>query len=156
MDGNEITSFFSKISLIKPHFMGIFSIDTIPKKIKEKSFFICNLSKLKDPGSHWVAFVKSSKNTLEIFDSLSCNIEYILPFLPFKQKYTLLYNESRFQPEESISCGKFVIYFCFHRLVNLDLNFKLLLESIFSSEKQVNESKVTDFYYEVLNDTLYA
>lgn len=154
MDGNEITYCLEKVPLLQPCFLGIFSIDTIPKKINERSFLIFNLSKQKDVGTHWGAMVRPNKDVIEIFDSLSTNIDYVKGFLPFKNKLTILYNESVFQSKTSSSCGKFVIYFCYHRMINLDLNFKLLLESIFSTQTSANEQKVNLLYTDIMNDRL--
>ena len=47
-------------------FLGVFSLDTIPKEPPENFSFITNTEKFPTPG-HWVS-VKGDKNTLEYFD----------------------------------------------------------------------------------------
>jgi len=55
-----------------------------------------------------------------------------------------------FQSEISTSCGKFVLYFIFERLTNLDIPYFELLEEIFKENSSANEKIVEDFYNQTL------
>ena len=121
MESSEFISFFEKIPSILKYFLGVFSIDTIPKSMKLLSFFVCNLSKQSERGSHWIGFIKTRPNEIEIFDSLGSNWELINDNLNFKQKVKIFYNETAFQSKDSISCGKFVVTFLIERLSNIQV-----------------------------------
>jgi len=56
----------------------------------------------------------------------------------------------RFQSETSASCGKFVLYYVFERLLNMDIEFLELLEEIFKEDAAENERLVQDFYENIL------
>ena len=62
MDGTEFINYFSKVPVMLPYFKGVFSIDTIPKNLKNKSFFVSNLSQHNLPGTHWIGFLCLKKN----------------------------------------------------------------------------------------------
>lgn len=145
MDGSEFIQYFEKLPFLMAHFLGVYSIDTMPRRMPVKSFFITNLSKSIEPGTHWCAIIKPCKGHLEIFDSLSFRPHLILPYLNFREKLSLECNETQVQSNESILCGKFVITFCVERMLNLDLSFQMLLDDIFEINKEANEKIVTDF-----------
>ena len=85
MEGTEFINYFAKIPVILPYFKGVFSIDTMPKSLKNKCFFVTNLSPHKLPGTHWIGFL-CLQNILEIFCSLGNTWDLILPHLKFKKK----------------------------------------------------------------------
>ena len=145
MEGNQFKKYFEKIPQILPHFLGVFSIDQMPTKIKTRTFFICNLSKHTEEGSHWIVIIKTDINQLEIFDSLGVKIDYVTSFLKLKNKITIEYNETQFQSNTSVSCGFFCLYFSIERLFNLSMTFENLLEDIFDLNTEINEQKVLDF-----------
>lgn len=121
MESSEFISYFEKVPAILKHFLGVYSIDTIPKRIKLLNFFVCNLSKKTERGSHWIAFIKTRPKEIEIFDSLGSNWDLIYANLNFSENLKILYNETAFQGIDSISCGKFVITFLIERLSNIQV-----------------------------------
>lgn len=153
MEGSEFPIYFQNLPFILPHFLGVFSVDTIPQRLKVKSFFITNLSKSQDEGTHWIAVVKPRKGHLEVFDSLSFRPELVMPYLKFAENLKLEFNTTQVQSNESILCGKFVITFCVERMMNLDLTFNMLLDDVFSVNKTNNDKIVTDFCEELLKLT---
>lgn len=153
MEGSEFKTYFQKFPCLLPHFLGVYSIDTMPRRMPIRSFFVTNLSKANTLGTHWIAVVKPSKGHLEIFDSLSFRPDLILPYLKFREKFTLEYNDTQVQSSESISCGKFVVTFCVERMLNLDLSFDMLLEEVFVENKEINEERVNDFCDKLTNET---
>jgi hypothetical protein len=145
MEGTQFQKYFEKIPQILPHFLGVFSIDRMPVRMKIRTFFICNLSKHSEAGSHWIVIFKTDINKIEVFDSLGVKIDYVTSFFKFKTKISVEFNETSFQSETTASCGYFCIYFSIERIFNLSMTFEHLLEDIFSENKSINEEKVLDF-----------
>lgn len=145
MEGVEFLKYFEKVPHLMPHFLGVFPIDKMPKSMKSKTFFVCNLDPSWKGGSHWIAFFKTNNKECEIFDSLGTNVDVLKPHLNFKNKMDFVYNETSFQTPSSTLCGKFVIMFCVERLLNPDLEMYDLLEEIFDSDLNKNDSIVTNF-----------
>ena len=145
MEGSEFSIYFQHLSLILPHYLGVFSINTMPTRMPVRSFFITNLSKAEDVGSHWIGVLKPHKGHLEIFDSLGFRSNLVLPYLNFSEKLKLEYNETQVQSNNSVLCGKFVITFCVERMMNLDLSLDMLLDDVFLLNKECNDKIVTDF-----------
>jgi hypothetical protein len=145
MLSSEFLPYFEKVPCILPHFSGVYSIDTFPKKIKNRSFFICNMSKSSEKGTHWITIVKSEPKVVEIFDSLGAKIDNLGSYLNFQHSPTVLYNEGAFQSSFSTTCGYFAIMFAIERCFNFDLKYKELLAEIFSEKIEINEKRVTDF-----------
>ena len=89
MEGTEFINYFAKIPVILPYFKGVFSIDTMPKSLKNKCFFVTNLSPHTLPGTHWIAFL-CLQNILEIFCSLGNTWDLILPHLKLKKIFLFI------------------------------------------------------------------
>lgn len=151
--GFEFSLYFNKVPFVAKLLSGIFSIDKIPRNLKEKHFIICNLSPSTLPGSHWIAIIRSEKNTLEIFNSLGVeNLDNLTPHFKFPNNFELVYNEQKFQSNVSVKCGFFCIYFIVHRVLNFDMSFEHLIEDIFNYDPNTNETLVTNFCHKLLND----
>ena len=145
MEGTEFIHYFAKIPVLLPYFKGVFSIDTIPKSLKNKYFFVTNLAENDSPGTHWVAFL-CLHNNLEIFCSLGNTWNIILPYLKFQRKFTIYYNETQFQSKSSTKCGKYVIYFLIERHFNINMPLLELLEDLFvTNDLNKNDEIVEDF-----------
>ena len=146
MKGFEFVNYFQKVPLVKQMFMNVFSIDQIPKVIPLRHFLICNLSESHKPGTHWIVFVKSDKETIEIFNSLGFNdLDSISSYFNFNNKLNIEYNQVQFQSDKTSSCGKFCIYFAVQRILNFDMSYEHLQELIFDTNTEINESTVAMF-----------
>jgi hypothetical protein len=145
MLSSEFENYFDKVPCLKKHFEGVFSIDNFPKNIKVRSFFVCNMSKSNDLGTHWISIVKPEPKTIEIFDSLGTKIDILRPYLKFKNNPTIVYNVNAFQTSNSSTCGFFAIFFLVERCFNFDLKFKEVLAEIFDENLEINEKQVVDF-----------
>ena len=75
MISSEFAEKLSHFPNLKKKFGGIFSADTLPIKLKPKSFIICNTDVEKGPGKHWYCVVKLNTSVLECFDSLGIDSE---------------------------------------------------------------------------------
>ena len=95
-------------------------------------------------------FVRTSKETIECFDSLGVNDEKkqtLKSSCKFKGIKEMIFNETQFQSDVSDTCGLFSIYFIVERMFNLDLSFEEILSDIFDPENHLeNENKVKEFY----------
>ena len=133
---------------IRKQFVGVYSIDTIPKTVKKNTFFICNTDISSGPGTHWFCVVKESPKILECFDSLGVTdqkkntLASVLKLTGIKE---IKVNKTSVQSETSSSCGNFVLYFLIHRFHNQDLSFDDLLNDIFVESIAMNEERVTEF-----------
>jgi hypothetical protein len=146
MLNSDIELYFQKMPCLEKHFMGVYSIDNFPNKMKLRSFFVCNLSKSSEPGSHWISFIKPEPKTIEIFDSLGTKINNLRPYLKFSNNPNIIYNEAPFQTATSSTCGLFAIMFLIERSFNFDLKFNELLAEIFDKNPEINEKIVFDFF----------
>jgi hypothetical protein len=157
MQGSEFEQYITKFPFLKKHFLGIYSIDNLPKVIKYRQFCICNTDKSSESGQHWFCFLKNSNYQLECFDSLGITIEKkekLLKYCSFSYVKELKYNETAFQSPDSNTCGLFTIYFLIERMHNLDLTFNELLEEIFDEESARNELRVQEFCHNILKEEL--
>ena len=149
MQGFEITQYLNKFPNLKKHYRGIFSIDTLPKFLKIRQFLICNTDISTGNGLHWFCLLRTSKTSIECFDSLgiSSSKKTILEKnCHFRGVKELEFNETPFQSLDSTSCGLFSVYFIIQRIHNLDVSFDELLSDIFDGEnKEINESLVHKF-----------
>jgi hypothetical protein len=153
MQGADFHQYIEKFPILKKHFKGIFSIDTLPKRLNYRQFLIANTDVQSGIGKHWIIFYRCSKICIELFDSLSLNEDkkqLLLKYCKFRQE--IIFNETQFQSENSSSCGYFVIYFCIEQSFNLDLDFLTFLQFCFDENCEKNELKVTQFCADVLLD----
>jgi hypothetical protein len=145
MEGTEFINYLAKIPVLLPYFKGVFSIDVMPQNLKNKCFFVSNLSPHNSPGTHWIAFL-CINNCLEIFCSLGNTWDLIVPYLKFRKKITIYYNETPFQSETSTKCGKYVIYYLIERHFNINMSLHDLLEDLFVTDDiNKNDAIVEDF-----------
>lgn len=147
MQGSDLKSIILRVPSLKNHFLGIFSIDTLPNSINRRTFLFSNTSVQTEVGEHWICICKADRG-VEIFDSLGLDSnkkDLYSRYCKFKKTPELNINETAFQLATSSTCGLFVIYFVVQRFHNLDLGFKTLLNEIFSSSNALNEEIVKKF-----------
>lgn len=111
---HEIMSYFSKLSKVT-NYCGIFSADSIPKTLYRAHLFsfICNLSKVKEEGTHWIAIVYI-KGVLIYLDPLGLNNELNSCIRNFMLKVPARIFCSINKPLQNTSsdlCGLFCIFF---------------------------------------------
>jgi len=87
---------------------GIFNRNNIPKNICE-GFYILNLDKTDNEGTHWTAFIIRNKQPHIYFDSFG----YIPPQDLDKMMQKYIYNNKKIQSLHSSSCGWFSLMFLF-------------------------------------------
>jgi hypothetical protein len=152
MHSSEFEKKFESTPILKNHFVGVFSIDTIPKTLKYRKFCICNTDLQTGSGKHWICFVRNHKHSIELFDSLGIDEEkksLIKKYCKFNTK-EIIFNETQFQANFSDTCGLFVLYFLYERFFNLDISFEDLINDIFVEDVVENEKKVKEFCNDIL------
>lgn len=86
-----------------PYFRGVYMKDHLPSKPKRLECGIVNLDDLKNPGTHWVAYVKIN-NFCQYYDSFG-NLKPPLQLLSYMNKCSIFYNYTRHQKFNSVICG---------------------------------------------------
>ena len=106
---HPLTSFeIQKYYKNEPIFNGVFSINNLPKKIKNRAYII-NLDQYADVALHWITFF-CKKNGIVYFDSFG--VEYIPEEIrEFTGNKNIKANIFRVQENNLIMCGFFCIGF---------------------------------------------
>ena len=92
----------------EPRFNGVFSINNLPKKIKDGADVI-NLDKYADVGKHWIALF-CNKNNIIYFDSFG--VEHVPKEIKkFINNKNIIASIFRIQANDSVMCGYFCIGF---------------------------------------------
>ena len=94
-----------------PFFRGIYMRDALPKAPRINESGIINLHTSRQPGSHWVCYIKRG-NYIFYFDSfgnLSPPKELIKYFRPRNKLF--FYNKQRHQSYNSKKCGEYCLNF---------------------------------------------
>ena len=148
MLSNEFYDKLKSFPYLRPKLAGIFSSDTIPKRLKKDHFAICNTDVSTGLGQHWYCFVKVERNKLECFDSLGINEDkktYLQSNLKIHGISKIDFNVTPVQSPSSDSCGLFVLYYLIQRFYNKDIDFDDLLNHIFEESTTENEKLVEEF-----------
>lgn len=113
-------------------FLGVFAIDTLPQVVSNNSGLICNLSRITEKGSHFIAmYFKNSK--IFYFDPLALDISvtYFKEYLDAFRK-CVVYKRQQIQDDQSEFCGFFCMYFI------LEMCFNHNYQLVFSKFKKEN------------------
>jgi hypothetical protein len=68
MQSSDFEKYFNFFPNLKARLIGIFSIDTIPKKLKYRHFCIVNTDLSSNSGIHWFVLLQHEKKSIEVFD----------------------------------------------------------------------------------------
>jgi len=151
METPDFLSYFNHVPHLSKHFLGTFPIDKIPKTMKNKTFFVCNLDPSFMAGSHWIGLIKIISSEVEIFDSLGFRSDLICPYLNFTKSCTLIFNKTPVQDQTSFLCGKFVITFLVERMLNQSMSFHDIIEEVFSENLNKNDDIVNEYCLQLKN-----
>lgn len=83
--------------------------DALPKKPKKIECAIINLDSSRNPGTHWVAYVKIKKYC-EYFDSYG-NLKPPLELERYLKHIPITYNYTQFQTFNTVNCGHLCLNF---------------------------------------------
>lgn len=129
-------------------FIGCFASNQL-ESLSLSSFpctLIVNTDTTGMPGSHWICF-RIGKKTLEMFDSLGLVLDNRLSIeiLRFIQRFSISrkfkFNE-RLQPDSSILCGFYCIFYIFLRQF---CTFKRI-KSLFGDDLNANDDVIIKFF----------
>ena len=120
METSEIYASLSTNTLTKNCIGGVIPIDQLPIKNHVKynmhglKFFVVNLDRSDQPGSHWVAIMISPLPTVhnEYFDSYGCEpVKELKSYLGSN----FIMNTKQLQSETSTICGQWCMYYIWLR-----------------------------------------
>jgi len=153
MLSSQFLEVFENFPNIQKVYLGCYSSDKLPKKIRINHFCIVNTDISAGSGIHWYIVVRYSKKILEVFDSLGINEDkkqFLQRNFQLDGIEEIIFNTTRFQRNDTDTCGKFVLYFVINRLYNLDHSFHDMLEELFNQDLDKNEENVSKFYEEII------
>ena len=94
----------------KLRFIGVYSRDNLPNKVKDGCCYISNLDEYSDIGIHWVALHVNNNKTATYFYGFG--VEHISKEIKkFINKKNIIANIFRIQAYDSVKCGYFCIGF---------------------------------------------
>lgn len=130
----QITTALSRNKITAPHFIGVFSFDSLPKEYIEKrpGLIVVNTAFSASVGEHWVALFLSA-NSVEYFDSfgLPPNGDYIMSFIAVNDPFnTYTFNTVPLQSMTATTCGKFAALFLYFRTIGCSIVSFIKLMSI--------------------------
>ena len=118
------------------YFRGVFSKDTLPKKINEKECGIVNLDDHIGLGTHWVCY-RNIDRFCEYFDSFG------LPMPIEVKKYMktsgkrLVYSTDEIQERDSVLCGYWCLYYLLERQKG-----RSILDTIYNCKFDMSDTSV--------------
>ena len=125
----------------EPRFIGVFSRDNLPKKIKDGAYVI-NLDEYADTGTHWIALF-CKKNEIVYFNSFE--VEHIPEEIKkFIGNKNIKANIFRIQANNSVMCGYFCIGFIDFMLADKKLTDYTNLFSPYDFDK--NDSIILSYF----------
>lgn len=86
--------------------------DNLPKKVKKNESGIINLDSINGPGTHWVAYKKTSEKAI-YFDSFG-NLQpptEVINYFNSNGFCTILYNYNIYQSFNTVNCGHLCLQF---------------------------------------------
>lgn len=126
MNTLEIHNAMMSNSKTQKKFMGVFSIDQIPKIFKTRSaMLIVNTDPSNMIGTHWFAIYQLRKGCIEFFDSYG-RIPTKRQFNYFFKKNNnnnkcFIYNPKQLQSFYSDDCGKYCCMFLYYRSMGVSM-----------------------------------
>ena len=115
MNTEELESYMKCDPCISKLMGGVVPKDLLPPPEEGVKLFIVNLDTSNKQGSHWIVLLLSKECICEYFDPLGNNIDnYIAEYLN-THSLPVLVNTKQCQNHNTLSCGKFCLFYCFFR-----------------------------------------
>jgi hypothetical protein len=120
----------------KSEFLGVYSKDNLPKKIKINQSVVMNLDNDDGNGTHWVAIYNGDDSDyIEFFDSYGLPpADLAIKFMKTSNK-KIAYNTSQIQTMNSIMCGYYAMFF-----INQREKGKTMYDIIYSFDNIIGNS----------------
>ena len=128
----------------KHAFLGVFSIDRLPLRLKQyPTFLIVNTQSHNLGGEHWFTIFISRKRIGEIFDSAAQAVDpRVKRWLNYFTR-TWTRNRLTFQAPLSSLCGAFALYYILNRLKHTSMHSVLFP----NGDKPINDHYVLDYFH---------
>ena len=163
MNSLEIDRIVGSLKDLKGHWAGVHGSDFVLRllvdarglqywgnegrlTLKLPKLLILNADETGMPGSHWLAFYVPKEGPLEFFDPLGHAPETYQEYWKYwldSSERSSVRNASRYQDDDSSSCGQFCIFFGVLRLMGLSM--KDVLRCLKTDDLIANEIVVDDF-----------
>ena len=128
----------------KCRFVGVFSINNLPKYLTKNSCLIFNSDPTSKPGSHWLALFMNSNKEMEFFDSFGLNATfYKLTKKNLPKHYSLKCNKTQLQDLYSTKCGYFCLYYLYFKVRQYKMED--ICTDFFKNNLKQNDNLVTRF-----------
>ena len=139
---NQLLFFIKHNCRTKCRFVGVFSINNLPKYLTKNSCLIFNSDPTSKPGSHWLALFMNSNKEMEFFDSYGLNASfYKLTKKNLPSHYSLKCNITQLQDLYSTKCGYFCLYYIYYKVRQYKL--ENIFENLFKNNLQQNDALIT-------------
>jgi hypothetical protein len=142
MDSQQLLKYFTIRD--RAQFLGVFSSDMLPTKLKFPVGLIINTAPSTNPGDHWVSIYITKNRDGFYFDSFGMppKVPSIIKFLK-KNCKTLDYSTKQIQHLKSIKCGQFsAIYLKFRISGGSSKDFL----NLFSINLMLNEKIINSYF----------
>ena len=145
MNNFQIEHILSTTKYVKDIFMGVYSVDTLPKYVNVYPSCIINTDESTDVGEHWVCVYFNSNRQGEFFCSFANS-----PYFYDKQMIAFIErncdswvaNVKRLQCVVSTVCGQYCIFFAVCKALYVSMK---QFCSIFSDNYHENDQIVNEF-----------
>ena len=126
-------------------FLGVFSADSLPKRMPASTLAIVNCCNRNLPGLHWIALYQGL-TVLEMFDSFGLPPQMYNLQLPRADVVT--YNAKQIQSNNSVVCGQHCLYYSYFKARGYAINDII---SVFSNDYCNNDVYVYDTVLKLYN-----
>ena len=132
MNNYEIEFSLYSHPAIRNSFAGVFALDTLPGRVRNRKpcSYVCNLSPIKNPGTHWVCVFVPITGYVEYFDSFG--LEPPKELKNFMGRNEFKKNIEWIQGPLTTACGQYCMYYIYSRTV-----YGLSMNEIISQLKRV-------------------
>ena len=135
MNNIQLHNLLSRHPETRDYFVGVFSINTLPRYSKTGCYVI-NLEPNYKSGSHWVAIkIRKSKHKNLYFDSYGIAPTYIGIIKFLKNSY--VYKSKQVQHPLSMTCGQWCLYFILRACQGWDM--RKMLKPFYSNKPFIND-----------------
>jgi len=152
----DLEHILSKDDNFTAHNHGVYAINKLPTRLHYDSSLIINSDTHINKGRHWLSIYIPKDGQPEFFDPLgkcpSLYSHYLIDFLIEQNSRGFISNNRCLQPSSSSSCGKYCIYFLFHRIKGI--SFQHILNT-FSTNLTNNEAIIEKFYSQCVSKPMW-
>jgi hypothetical protein len=133
-----------------PMFQGVFPYDKLPMgTVPLPCCVVANTDPENKPGKHWVGFYFDDEGHGDYFDSYGLPPNLYPKFQQFlirNSPMSFTWSGQTLQGQGSLSCGQYVVYYLFHRW--LEIPPERILDAFSVTDRSMNDCLVSDWLNE--------